>query len=130
VGRILNGSIPEVPASRRFYAGGGGSVRGFAYQDVGPRLSDGTPLGGLSLFEGSAEVRRDVTAHWGVAAFVDAGAIGSSGPIDFKHLAVGAGIGVRYSVGVIPIRVDVATPVSNSRGASPYQITISIGQSF
>ncbi len=130
VGRILNGSVPEVPASRRFYAGGGGSVRGFGYQEVGPRLADGTPKGGVSLFESSAELRRDLTRRWGVAAFVDAGSVGSSGPIDLGDLAVGAGIGVRYSVGVIPIRVDVAVPVSHRRGAAAFQLNVSIGQSF
>ena len=58
LGSILGGSIPEVPADRRFFAGGGGSVRGFSYQGVGPQLSDGTPIGGLSLFESSFEVRQ------------------------------------------------------------------------
>jgi translocation and assembly module TamA len=130
VGRILNGSIPEVPASRRFYAGGGGSVRGFGYQDVGDKLADGTPLGGLSLFEASGEVRRDISSRWGVAAFVDAGSIGSTGPIDLAKLAVGAGVGVRYSLGIIPIRVDVATPVMNRHGAAAFNVYISIGQSF
>jgi translocation and assembly module TamA len=130
VGRIVNGSVPEVPASRRFYAGGGGSVRGFGYQDVGPRLENGTPKGGVSLFEASAELRRDLSRQWGVAAFVDAGSVGSSGAIDFGDLAVGAGVGVRYSVGVIPIRVDVATPVVHRHGAAAFNIYISIGQSF
>ena len=130
VGRILNGSIPEVPASRRFFAGGGGSVRGFPYQAVGPRLADNTPKGGLSLFEASAEVRRDLTERWGVALFVDAGSVGSSGAVDLGDLAVGAGFGVRYNLGFAPIRVDIATPVSNRRGEAAFQIYLSIGQSF
>lgn len=130
LGRIVNGSIPEIPASQRFFAGGGGSVRGFPYQAVGPRLADGTPKGGLSLLEASVELRRDLTQRWGVAAFVDAGSVGSSGPIDVGELAVGAGIGVRYSVGVIPIRVDLATPVVKRRGEPAFQLYVSIGQSF
>ena len=130
VGRILNGTIPEVPASQRFYAGGGGSVRGFGYQDVGDKLPDGTPLGGTTLFETSAEVRHDISARWGVAAFADAGAVGSTGPVDFAKLAVGVGLGVRYNLGVIPIRVDVATPVANKQGAAAFNVYISIGQSF
>jgi translocation and assembly module TamA len=105
-------------------------VRGFGYQDVGPRLENGTPKGGVSLFEASAELRRDLSRQWGVAAFVDAGSVGSSGAIDFGDLAVGAGVGVRYSVGVIPIRVDVATPVVHRHGAAAFNIYISIGQSF
>ena len=130
VGRIINGTIPEVPASRRFYAGGGGSVRGFPYQGVGPRLPDGTPRGGTSLFEASAEFRRELTRRWGTAVFVDAGSVGSQGAIDFNQLAVGAGVGVIYNLGFAPIRVDIATPVARRRGASPIQVYISIGQSF
>ncbi len=130
VGRIINGTIPEVPASRRFYAGGGGSVRGFPYQAVGPRLEDGTPRGGSSLFEASAELRRDLTPRWGFAVFVDAGSVGSEGAIDFDDLAVGAGVGVRYNLGFAPIRVDVATPVANRNGEAAFQIYVSIGQSF
>lgn len=130
VGRIINGTIPEVPASRRFYAGGGGSVRGFPYQAVGPRLEDGTPRGGSSLFEASAELRRDLTPRWGFAVFVDAGSVGSEGAIDFDELAVGAGVGVRYNLGFAPIRIDVATPVANRNGEAAFQIYVSIGQSF
>ena len=130
VGRIINGTVPEVPASRRFYAGGGGSGRGFPYQGVGPRLDDGTPRGGLSLVEASAEVRRDLTERWGMALFVDAGSVGSNGALDLDDLAVGAGVGIRYNLGFAPIRVDIATPVARRRGEAPIQVYISIGQSF
>jgi translocation and assembly module TamA len=76
------------------------------------------------------ELRRDLSRTWGVAVFVDAGSVGSSGPIDVGDFAVGAGIGVRYNVGVIPIRVDFATPVVNRRGEPAFQLYVSIGQSF
>jgi translocation and assembly module TamA len=130
LGRILNGTVDQIPASQRFYAGGGGSVRGFPYQAVGERLDDDTPRGGVFLFESSLEVRRDLTPKWGMALFVDAGAVGSSGPVDFQDLAVGAGFGVRYNLGFAPIRVDVATPVARRRGEAPIQVYVSIGQSF
>ena len=130
LGRILNGSVDQIPASQRFYAGGGGSVRGFPYQAVGERFADNTPRGGVFLFESSFEVRRDLTPKWGFAAFVDGGAVGSSGPIDFADLAVGAGLGVRYNLGFAPIRVDIATPVVKKRGEAPFQVYVSIGQSF
>lgn len=130
LGRILNGTVDQIPASQRFYAGGGGSVRGFPYQAVGPRLDDNTPRGGVFLFESAFEVRRDLTPKWGFAAFVDAGAVGSSGAVDFMDLAVGAGVGVRYNLGFAPIRVDVATPVVKRRGEAPFQVYVSIGQSF
>jgi translocation and assembly module TamA len=130
VGSITNGAVGQIPAPQRFYAGGGGSVRGFAYQGVGPRLADGTPEGGLSLAEASAEIRQRLNGRWGVVAFVDAGDIGVSQAPTFKNLAVGAGVGVRYNLSFAPIRVDVATPVARKRGAARVQIYVSIGQSF
>jgi translocation and assembly module TamA len=130
VGSIIHGSIPEIPASRRFYAGGGGSVRGFGYQDVGPRLSDGTPMGGLSLMEASVEMRRDLFGPWGVAVFADAGTVSANRIPGFHNLAVGAGVGVRYNLAFGPIRVDVATPVTHRRDSAAYQIYVSIGQAF
>jgi translocation and assembly module TamA len=130
VGAILGGDIPGVPAARRFYAGGGGSVRGYAYQAIGPRLPDNTPQGGLSLLETSLEVRHDLNERWGVAAFVDAGAIGTNATPTGKDFSAGVGIGVRYNLGFGPIRADVAVPLDKREGDPAFQIYLSIGQSF
>jgi len=130
LGSILNGTVAEVPAPQRFFAGGGGSVRGFGFQEVGPRLADNTPEGGLSLVEGSIELRHELTERWGVAAFVDAGAVGGAQFPSFRDLSIGAGLGLRYNLGFGPIRVDVATPVTSRRGQAPFQLYVSIGQSF
>ena len=130
VGSIVNGSVGEVPAPQRFYSGGGGSVRGYGYQEVGPRLADNTPEGGLSLFEGSLEVRHKLTKDWGIVAFVDAGVIGRSQTPTTDNLSVGAGLGIRYNLGFAPLRVDVAVPVNAKHGEAPFQIYISIGQAF
>jgi translocation and assembly module TamA len=130
LGSILGGNIPEVPADRRFFAGGGGSVRGFSYQGVGPQLADGTPVGGLSLFESSFEVRQRVTGPWAVAAFIDTGSLGATFVPDFNHVSVGAGVGVRYNLGFGPIRLDLATPINREHGDPIVQLYLSIGQSF
>jgi translocation and assembly module TamA len=132
VGSILNGAVQDIPAPQRFYAGGGGSVRGFGYQEVGPRLSDNTPQGGLSLAEASLEVRHRLRGPWGVVAFLDAGTVGGAQFPSFRasDFSVGAGLGVRYNLGFGPIRVDVATPVTGRRGQAPFQMYVSIGQSF
>ncbi|MDP3174497.1 MAG: autotransporter assembly complex family protein, partial [Phenylobacterium sp.] len=126
-GAMVGGSIPEIPASRRFFAGGGGSVRGYGYQAVGPRLSDNTPQGGVSLLETAFEVRHNLTRRWGVVAFVDAGAVGSDPYPSGKDLSVGAGFGVRYDLGFGPIRADIAVPLEKRQGDAPFQIYISIG---
>lgn len=130
VGSIIGGALPAVPADRRFYSGGGGSVRGFAYQAVGPRLSDNTPEGGLSLTEASFEVRHRLTAQWGLAAFVDAGSVGTTPAPTFRGERFGAGLGVRYDLGFGPLRLDVGTPINPRKGDAPVQVYISIGQSF
>ncbi|WP_370868449.1 autotransporter assembly complex family protein [Phenylobacterium sp.] len=130
LGSAIGGLMPEVPASRRFYSGGGGSVRGYAYQAIGPRLADNTPQGGLSLFEGSVELRQKIGKRWGVVAFVDAGSVGSDQIPSFKDLSVGAGIGVRYDLGFGPIRADIAIPLEKRKGDAAFQIYLSIGQSF
>lgn len=130
LGSMLGGSIPEVPASRRFYAGGGGSVRGYAYQAIGPRYNDNTPVGGTSLFETSLELRQKIGERWGVVAFVDAGAVGDSQFPTGDQFSAGAGIGVRYDLGFGPIRADIAIPLDQREGDPAFQIYLSIGQSF
>ena len=130
LGTITDGSVGDIPAPQRFYAGGGGSVRGFGFQEVGPRLADNTPEGGLSLVETSVELRHRLTEKWGVVAFVDAGTVGGAQFPSFRDLSIGAGFGVRYNLGFGPIRVDLATPVTSRKGEAPLQIYVSIGQSF
>jgi translocation and assembly module TamA len=130
LGSIVGGDIPGVPADRRFYAGGGGSVRGYSYQGVGPRLADNTPIGGDSLFESSVELRQHLSGPWGIAAFVDAGSLGPTAVPDFSQVSIGAGVGVRYNLGFGPLRVDIAAPVDHHRGDPWVQLYLSIGQSF
>lgn len=129
-GAMLGGRIPEVPASRRFYAGGGGSVRGYAYQAIGPRFDDNTPQGGISLLETSLELRQKVGEKWGVVAFVDAGAVGTDEFPSGDDFSAGVGVGVRYDLGFGPIRADIAVPLDKREGDPSFQIYLSIGQSF
>jgi len=130
LGAIVGGEELTVPSDRLFYSGGGGSVRGFEYQGVGPRLPDNTPRGGLSLFEASAEVRRDVFRNFQAVAFIDAGAIGFDATPDFSNLRYGAGFGVRYRLPFGPIRADIAFPLDRRDGDADFQIYVSIGQAF
>ena len=133
IGSIVGGSATGVPISDRFFAGGGGSVRGYEYQSIGPQFADARPIGGLSLFEASAEVRRRIgNTPIGVVGFIDAGAVGRGVAPDFSNLSPAVGVGVRYNLGFAPIRVDVATPLRTppGRSLSPIQVYLSIGQSF
>lgn len=130
LGTILGGEELTVPSDRLFYAGGGGSVRGYEYQGVGPRLPDNTPRGGLSLFETSLEVRRQVFGNFQGVAFIDAGAIGFQETPNFNNLRYGAGFGVRYKLPFGPVRADIAFPLDRREGDAAFQIYISLGQAF
>lgn len=130
LGAIFGGDIPLVPAPDRFYAGGGGSVRGYAYQAVGPRYPDNTPEGGLSLFESSVEIRQHIGPKWSIVGFIDAGAVGNQVTPDLSHPDIGVGLGVRYNLGFGPIRVDIGTPLVQRTGDAAIQLYLSIGQSF
>ncbi|MGA0531529.1 autotransporter assembly complex protein TamA [Hansschlegelia sp. KR7-227] len=146
VGSIIGPtSTAAVPANRRFFAGGGGSIRGFAYQSASPfcmpkrregkkrlECDDDQPLGGRSLLETSFEARIKVTDTIGIVPFVDAGAAFDKEFPDFKEdIRVGAGLGLRYYTAIGPIRVDVATPVmGRSKNDPRVAFYVSIGQSF
>ncbi len=131
VGSIVGaGGVFDVPPQYRFYAGGGGSVRGYDYQRVGPQRTDRTPTGGLAVVEGSLELRQRVYESWGMAAFVDAGSINTDEYPDFGNLAVGVGLGVRYATVIGPIRADVALPLTTIPGNSGYGLYVGIGQAF
>jgi translocation and assembly module TamA len=130
IGSIIGGEELTVPSDRLFYSGGGGSVRGFEYQGAGPQLPDNTPRGGLSLFETSVEIRRNVWRNFQAVAFVDAGAIGFQATPNFNNLRYGAGVGVRYRLPFGPIRADIAFPLDRRDGDADFQIYVSIGQAF
>ncbi len=130
LGSIIGGSLSGVPASRRYYSGGGGSVRGYVYQAIGPHLANNTPEGGLGLFEASGEVRHQIAPKWGLAGFVDLGSISSDPVPTFKDLSIGVGAGLRYNLGFGPLRLDLAIPLNRRSDDPKYQIYVSIGQSF
>ena len=129
-GSIFGAPADELPADRLFFAGGGGSVRGYEYRSLGPRV-DGDIVGGRSLVEGSLEVRVRVTETIGIVPFIDAGGAFESSLPDFsEEIKVGAGIGLRYYTGIGAIRLDFATPVNPSRGNSAFAFYIGLGESF
>ena len=131
IGTLFGASRAEVPANLRFYAGGGGSVRGFAFQEAGELDGENDPIGGRSLFEASGEVRVRVTETIGVAAFIDAGAAFTSRFPDFDdELRIGVGPGIRYFSPVGPLRLDVGFPVNPRDADDAFQLYISIGQAF
>lgn len=130
-GSVAGAKLAEIPATRRFYAGGGGSVRGYAYRSLSPLGPLDQLTGGASLFEASAEARIKITDTIGIVPFFDAGmAFASSFPDFEQRLQMAAGIGLRYYTSIGPIRVDVAAPLNPRKGDKPLALYVSIGQAF
>ena len=129
-GSIYGADLASIPANRRFYAGGGGSVRGYGYQDIGPLDSNGDPTGGRSMIETSAELRIGITDTIGIVPFVDAGLVSAGQNFSNTEFKVGAGLGVRYATPFGPLRVDVAVPLNKGPSDPDYGIYAGIGQAF
>lgn len=119
-----------VPPDKLFFAGGGGTVRGYDYQSLSPSDSLGNLQGGRNLFATSAELRWRASERFGYVAFADFGAAADNAGSLFSDAGAAIGIGVRYYPGFGPIRFDIATPVNPRDGDSPVQVYISIGQAF
>lgn len=119
----------DLAPSRRYYAGGGGSVRGFGYQELGPRAPDGKPIGGRSFNEFAIEARYRF-GNFGIVPFLDAGQVYESGLPKLTDMRFGFGIGGRMYTNFGPLRLDVATPINRKPGESKIALYISIGQAF
>ena len=133
-GRLRFGSTfgpdtSRIAPSRRFYSGGGGSVRGYGYQDIGPRDIDNDPVGGKSLNEFAFEARIRF-GNIGIVPFFDGGNLYSSTLPRLNGLRYGTGLGVRYYTSFGPIRVDLGTPVNPQKGDTRVAVYVSLGQAF
>ena len=133
LGTIFGSSLFNVAPSRRLYAGGGGSVRGYGYQQLGPKDLDGDPIGGRGLAEFALEARvrlKQLGGNLGIVPFFDGGTLTSSARPDFRHWRTAVGLGVRYYSLFGPIRVDVGVPLNRQTGDGPFAVTVSLGQAF
>jgi translocation and assembly module TamA len=129
-GSILGAPLAVIPADRRFYSGGGGSVRGYAYQGIGPVDAAGIPTGGLSFAETSVELRIKVSDKFGIVPFVDAGTVSATTLPNFSTVRFGAGLGIRYLTPLGPLRIDAAVPLNRRPGDPSFGVYAGIGQAF
>ena len=133
LGTIFGAGVFQIAPSRRFYSGGGGSVRGYGYQQLGPKDQDGDPIGGRGLAEFGLESRIRLSqfgGNFGVVPFLDGGALTQRSLPDFKNWRYAAGVGLRYYSSFGPIRVDLGFPLNRQRGDGPFAVTVSLGQAF
>ena len=110
VGMTRKDMLAELPASVRFFAGGDNSVRGYAFESLGPEDEDGKVIGGSNQLDASLEIDRQIGKQWAIAAFVDSGDAFDETDIDFN---TGVGVGFRWYSPVGPLRLDFAHPLDN-----------------
>ncbi|HXV25532.1 MAG TPA: autotransporter assembly complex family protein [Alphaproteobacteria bacterium] len=132
LGSIWGAGREELPASIRFYAGGGGSVRGYGFQELGPLDEDDDPQGGRSVIEFGGEMRIRLTETVGIVPFVEGGNVyvdmlPEVYQFDFRYAA---GLGLRYYTAIGPLRLDVAVPLNRRESDDAFQFYVSLGQAF
>jgi translocation and assembly module TamA len=133
LGTIFGADDFDLAPSRRFYSGGGGSVRGYGYQQLGPKGMDGDPIGGRGLAEFALEARIRLSqfgGNFGIVPFFDGGTLTTSAMPDFANWRFAVGAGLRYYSLFGPIRVDVGLPLNRQKGDGPFAVTVSLGQAF
>ncbi len=133
LGSLPGAALEDVAPSRRFYAGGGGSIRGYGFELVGPRNAQNQPEGARSLYEVSLEARINtglMQNALAVVPFIDSGGAGTGTVPNFKDMRYGAGLGLRYQTGFGPVRLDVGTPINRRPGDSRIGVYVTLGQAF
>ena len=133
VGTIFGAGVYDIAPSRRFYSGGGGSVRGYGYQRLGPKDVDGDPTGGRGLAEFSLEARirlRQFGGNFGIVPFVDGGSLSTATMPSLKDWKFAVGVGLRYYSSFGPIRIDLGVPLNREQGDGPVAVSVSLGQAF
>lgn len=129
-GFLVGGELQDIPATRRFFAGGGGSVRGYGYQEISPYDADNEATGGKSYVTASLEARVRITDTIGIVPFIDVGTVSADTFPDFGDFRAGAGVGIRYATPFGPLRLDFAVPLNKYENGTAYGIYAGIGQSF
>lgn len=123
--------LAQVPADQRIYAGGGGTIRAYAYQTAGALAPNDDPIGGKSSLVVNFETRIKVTQSIGVVPFVDAGSYYETSLPQLGHrVFYGVGLGLRYYTAFGPLRLDLATPLYRRSSDAPIQVYVSLGEAF
>lgn len=132
VGSFLDSKAFELPVEKRFYAGGGDTLRGYRLNFAGPLTSQGQPAGGRSLLALGGELRIKVAEDIGFVPFFEgANVFASPFPQLNKRLFYGSGLGIRYYTPFGPIRGDIGMPLHRRPGVDgAFQIYLSLGQAF
>lgn len=104
IGAIYTDDFYKLPPSIRFFAGGDNSIRGYGYEEISPKDSEGYLTGGQYMATASLEYQYRVVGNWWVATFVDYG----DAWLDTPDWKMGTGVGIRWASPVGPVRLDFA----------------------
>ena len=131
VGMIFGDELEALPSNNRFFSGGGGTVRGYEFQSIGPLDGENEPTGGRSTIDLGVELRAHLTEDIGLVPFIEGGNVFDSSTSDSFDLFCHAGLGIRYYTAVGPLRFDVAIPLDKRDNIDDdFQLYFSIGQAF
>ncbi|MCZ2203478.1 autotransporter assembly complex protein TamA [Bartonella sp. A05] len=130
LGAVIGADAAQLSSNMLFWAGGGGSVRGYAYRNIGIRKENDVVIGGKALVEGSAEVRFALNDRIAFVSFIDGGLVAEKMRFDPSEIKWGAGIGGRYVTGLGPLRFDLAFPLKREEGDPRFGFYVGIGQAF
>ena len=121
----------RVPIFDRLFLGGANNLRGFNFRDVGPKDSNGEPLGGDTLARFTVEATFPVIDRVRVATFVDAGYINANA-FDFGtvHMASDVGFGLRLDLPVGPLKIDYGIPLQKDNNKGGGKVQFSVGYQF
>ncbi|WP_213071758.1 autotransporter assembly complex protein TamA [Acinetobacter lactucae] len=107
---IFTDDFDKVPYNLRFFTGGDQTIRGFDYKSLSPEV-DGYKIGGQALAVGSLEYNYQFKDGWRAAIFSD---FGNAYDKDFSNpAAYSVGVGIRWKSPIGPIRLDVASGISD-----------------
>ncbi|MGK2226240.1 MAG: translocation and assembly module TamA [Devosia sp.] len=129
-GALVGPALSEISPDKLFFAGGGGSVRGYGYKSIGVNDGAGNVTGGRYLLEGSLEARMRINEAFGIVGFLDGGYVAADVFPSIDDLRLGAGAGLRYYTGLGPLRLDAAIPLNKKPGDADYAVYVGIGQAF
>ncbi len=125
LGAMEVGNFDDLPPDLRFFAGGDRSIRGYAFQTIGPETPGGLVIGGEDLVVASAEYEYYFKPNWGIATFVDTGDA-FTGFSNFKT-RIGTGLGLRWRSPVGMVRADIGVPINDPYGKTGVQLHLVIG---
>ena len=133
------GDTTKLPFFENFYAGGPGSIRGYAARSIGPRDSLGDPIGGNAMFAGNLELlfpppfmkKGEETVR--LATFFDFGTVVDTSETDIfepDELRYSVGIGASWLSPVGALTVSYALPLKTDSQDEKEEFQFSFGQTF